>query len=75
MESQVTAALIAAVATIVAAAITTAGYLYVELRKRRSAETDQPADDDLRVEDDGLGPADARDGAAGGLDLRGRKRG
>lgn len=73
MESQVTAALIAAAATVVAALITTAGYLYVELRKRRAADAEEPADDDLRVTD--ASPSAEPPERTGGVDLRGRNRG
>jgi hypothetical protein len=59
VESEIQAALIAAVATIVAAIITTAGYVYVELRKRRAANSQRAAQrqaaqqaDDLTVEHD-----------------------
>jgi hypothetical protein len=62
VDAEVQAAIIAALATIVAAVITTAGYLYVELRRRsgrsraRAAEPVEGDDHDQAVDE--AGPAE-----------------
>jgi hypothetical protein len=45
VDAQVQAALIAALATIVAALITTAGRVYVEMRRRRMERSQEPIDE------------------------------
>ncbi len=51
MDAQVQAAVIAALATIAAALITTAGYLYVELRRRAGRSREPvPGDRDTSAE-------------------------